>query len=288
MPTRTQQSDLLSVAYASHGDTRHIALFPADPGECFEFAVQAFDLAERFQTPTFVVSDLDIGMNDWMCPRLRWNDEYRPDRGEVLTAEQLDRIGRFSRYLDTDGDGVAARSLPGVHPAGAYFVRGSGHDQHAGYTEDPTEYVRVMERLALKHRTAAGAVPAAEIHISPGARLGLISIGGCHAALLESIDRLAAAGFAVDYMRIRAFPFGGEVRQFLDTHQTLLVVEQNRDAQLRSLLAIETDTDPARMHSLTRYGGFPLTAGDVVDEVLTRFARAEPVLGISAELVMRE
>ncbi|MFW6201753.1 MAG: 2-oxoacid:acceptor oxidoreductase family protein, partial [Gemmatimonadota bacterium] len=163
MPTRTQQGDLMMVAYASHGDTKHIVLFPADPAECFDFAVRAFDLAERFQTPVFVVSDLDIGMNDWVVPRLEWDDGYRPDRGEVLDAERLERIERFHRYLDEDGDGVAARTLPGVHPKGAYFTRGSGHDKYGAYTEDDVGYTEVVDRLARKLETAAGHVPAPEI-----------------------------------------------------------------------------------------------------------------------------
>src|SRR5213595_2193607 len=160
MPTRTQQGDLLSIAYLSHGDTKHIALFPANPEECFYLAVEAFDLAERFQTPVFVVSDLDIGMNDWMAPRLTWDDTYRPDRGKVLDAEALERIQRFSRYLDVDGDAIAARTLPGVHPKGAYFVRGSGHDKFGAYTEDSAAYQEVVDRLAVKFASAAAAVPA--------------------------------------------------------------------------------------------------------------------------------
>src|SRR6185312_7880963 len=165
MPTRTQQCDLLSIAYLSHGDTKHIALFPANPEECFYLSVDAFDLAERFQTPVFVVSDLDIGMNDWMCRRFKWDDNYKPDRGKVLTAAELDRIERFSRYLDSDGDGIAARSLPGVHPRGGYFTRGSGHTKHATYTEDSDEYQEVIDRLARKLDTASRAVPAPELYM---------------------------------------------------------------------------------------------------------------------------
>src|SRR6184192_15331 len=213
MPTRTQQADLLSIAYLSHGDTKHIALFPADPGECFYMSVTAFDLAERFQTPVFVVSDLDIGMNDWMVKRLTWDDEYRPDRGKVLDAEALERIQRFSRYLDVDGDGIAARSLPGVHPKGAYFVRGSGHDKHGAYTEDAAEYQEVVDRLAKKLKTAEEAVPAPEIHQRNGATapIGLVALGGTHAAMLEAREVLAGQDIDVDYMRIKAFPFGEAV-----------------------------------------------------------------------------
>jgi 2-oxoglutarate ferredoxin oxidoreductase subunit alpha len=267
MPTRTQQADLLSIAYLSHGDTKHIALFPANPEECFYHAIDAFDLAERFQTPVFVVSDLDIGMNDWMVKRLRWNDGYRPDRGKVLTAEQVAALPRFSRYLDVDGDGIAARTLPGVHPKGAYFVRGSGHDKHAAYTEDSAEYREVVDRLAKKLRTAESAVPAPEIHGAGDGEIGLVAIGGCHAAMLEATARLRAQGLSVDYMRIKAFPFSPSVSEFIDAHERCFVVEQNRDAQLRSLLAIETGIARDRMTAVLDYGGLPLTASFVVDEV---------------------
>jgi 2-oxoglutarate ferredoxin oxidoreductase subunit alpha len=268
MPTRTQQADLLSIAYLSHGDTKHIALFPANPGECFSMTVAAFDLTERFQTPVFVVSDLDIGMNDWMVPRLTWDDGYRPDRGKVLGAEELERIKRFSRYLDVDGDGIAARSLPGVHPKGAYFVRGSGHDKHAAYTEDADEYREVVDRLAKKLKMAEEAVPAPELYQNgKDSSVGLIALGGTHAALLEACDKLAADGIVVDYMRIKAFPFGEAVRRFLETHDTIFVVEQNRDAQLRSLLAIETGLARDRMTPVLDYGGLPLTADFVTAEV---------------------
>jgi 2-oxoglutarate ferredoxin oxidoreductase subunit alpha len=269
MPTRTQQADLLSIAYLSHGDTKHIALFPSNPAECFSMSVSAFDLSERFQTPVFVVSDLDIGMNDWMVKRLTWDDGYRPDRGKVLDADQLARIQRFSRYLDVDGDGIAARSLPGVHPKGAYFVRGSGHDKHAAYTEDAAEYREVVDRLAKKLKTAEEAVPAPEILSRNGssASIGLVALGGTHAAMLEARDALAAQGIDADYMRIRAFPFGSAVRQFLESHETLFVIEQNRDAQLRSLLTIETGTPRDRMTSVLDYGGLPLTAELVTGEI---------------------
>ena len=269
MPTRTQQADLLSIAYLSHGDTKHIALFPANPGECFYMSLAAFDLAERFQTPVFVVSDLDIGMNDWMVKRLTWDDNYRPDRGKVLDAEQLERIQRFSRYLDVDGDGIAARSLPGVHPKGAYFVRGSGHDKHGAYTEDAAEYQEVVDRLAKKLKTAEEAVPAPEIHQRNGATapIGLVALGGTHAAMLEAREVLAGQDIDVDYMRIKAFPFGEAVRHFLDAHETVFVVEQNRDAQLRSLLTIETGVPRDRLRPILDYGGLPLTAERVIGDV---------------------
>lgn len=277
MPTRTQQGDLLSIAYLSHGDTKHIALFPANPEECFYLAVEAFDLAERFQTPVFVVSDLDIGMNDWMCPRLKWDDAYRPDRGKVLGAEDLEKIQRFSRYMDADGDGIAARSLPGVSPRGGYFTRGSGHDKHAAYTEDSADYQEVVDRLTRKFTTAAAAVPAPEMHLANAngvaAPIGIISVGGCHAAVLEAVDRLRADGRPVDYMRVRAFPFAESVRAFIESHQRCYVVEQNRDGQLRTLLAIETGLARDRMSSILDYAGLPLTADAVVNGVLTSESR---------------
>jgi len=272
MPTRTQQGDLLSIAYLSHGDTKHIALFPANPEECFYLAVEAFDLAERFQTPVFVVSDLDIGMNDWMCKKLKWDDAYRPDRGKVLGAEELDSITKFSRYFDTDGDGIAARTYPGVHPRGGYFTRGSGHDKHAAYTEDSNDYLEVVDRLATKLRTAANKVPAPEMHLEREgsvAEIGIISLGGCHGAVLEAVDRLRKSEHTVDYMRIRAFPFCDDVRAFVEAHPRCYVVEQNRDGQLRSLIAIETGIARDAMTSILDYGGMPLTADRVVDGVLS-------------------
>ncbi|HVZ78782.1 MAG TPA: 2-oxoacid:acceptor oxidoreductase subunit alpha [Gemmatimonadaceae bacterium] len=267
MPTRTQQGDLMAIAYASHGDTKHIMLFPANPAECFHMAVQAFDLAERFQTPVFVVSDLDIGMNDWMVPRLQWDDGYVPDRGKVLTAADLEQVKKFSRYLDVDGDGIAARTLPGVHPKGAYFTRGSGHDKHAAYTEDAAEYQEVVDRLKRKVDGAATHVPAPGLHGHAGADVGLISIGGCHAAVLEALDLLHDHGIDAEYMRIRGFPFAPSVREFLESHEQVFVVEQNRDAQLRSLLALETGVARDEMIAVLDYGGLPLTAERVVQAV---------------------
>jgi 2-oxoglutarate ferredoxin oxidoreductase subunit alpha len=270
MPTRTQQGDLMLCAYASHGDTKHIVLFPADPKECFEFAVAAFDLAERFQTPTFVVSDLDIGMNDWMIPTLKWDDSHRPDRGKVLTAEDLEDIQKFYRYLDVDGDHVAARTLPGVHPKGAFFTRGSGHDKYGRYTEDSDAYVEVVDRIKRKVDSAGDHVPTPEIHGS-GSSVGLVSLGGCHWAVLEARDDLARRGVIVDYMRVRGFPFNDTVVDFLGAHERVFVVEQNRDEQLRKLLTIETGCANDRLASITYYGGQPLSKGHVLDG-LTRLA----------------
>ena len=274
MPTRTQQGDLMLCAYASHGDTRHICVYPADPREAFEFAAAAFDLAERFQTPVFVLSDLDIGMNDWMIPKLTWDDRYRPDRGKVLTAEQLDQVKTFHRYLDTDGDGVPYRTLPGTHPKGAYFTRGSGHNRYGVYTEDSDEYVDVLDRIDRKIQHAARAVPAPVIRTSPGAKLGLVTIGGCHAACMEAMDLLARDGVALDYMRVRGFPFGDDVRVFLEAHDMNFIVEQNRDAQLRSLLMLETGVPLEKLESVRYYGGFPMSAHHVITGVKAKLEKA--------------
>ena len=272
MPTRTQQADLLSLAYASHGDTKHLVLFPADPHECFQMSVEAFDLAERFQTPVFVASDLDIGMNDWMIPRLQWDDAYRPDRGKVLDAAALEKLPRFSRFLDVDGDGVAARTLPGVGGKGAYFVRGSGHDKYAAYTEDSDAYQEVVDRLKRKFEHAAAAMPKPAILRRKGAEVGLVTLGGCDAAVREAADRLQEAGIAADVMRIRGFPFGTEVADFLGEHEHTFVIEQNRDAQLRSLLMIELGVPRDELIPILDYGGMPLTAQVVVDAVSARVA----------------
>ena len=274
MPTRTQQGDFFEVVYASHGDTRHIALFPADPRECFDFAVRSFDLAERFQTPVFLVSDLDIGMNDWVCDRLEWDDAYRPDRGKVLSAEELERMEKYHRYLDVDGDEIPLRSLPGVHEKGAYFTRGSGHTKWGTYTEDSDEYVEVVDRLDRKILSAASEVPQPEIVRADGASLGLVTVGGCRGAVLEALEELAHRGIAVDYLRVRAFPFPGSVEAFLLEHDLNFVVEQNRDAQLRSILVLETAAEKDRLASVRYYGGLPMSAHHVVDGVLARLEEA--------------
>jgi 2-oxoglutarate ferredoxin oxidoreductase subunit alpha len=274
MPTRTQQGDLMLCAYASHGDTRHICLYPSDPREAFECAVAAFDLAERFQTPVFVLSDLDIGMNDWMVPKLSWDDSYRPDRGKVLSPAELDHVKTFHRYVDVDGDGITYRTLPGVHPAGAYFTRGSGHNRFGVYTEDADEYVDVVDRIDRKIQSAARAVPAPVIRTTSGAEVGIVTVGGCHAACVEALDLLAADGVTVDYMRVRGFPFGDEVRAFLDSHAVNFIVEQNRDAQLRSLLMLETGVPVERLESVRYYGGFPMSAHHVIAAVKARLEKA--------------
>ena len=270
MPTRTQQADIMMCAYASHGDTKHIVVFPANPYECFEFAVQAFDLAERFQTPVFMLSDLDIGMNDWVVPELRWDDAYVWDRGPVLSDEDLSRMSEFFRYNSANDDFVAARTLPGSDEKGAYFIRGSGHDKYGHYTENPPEYQEVVDRLKKKHAAAAAHVPAPVIERRDGAAIGVITIGSCDLAVREALDQLADAGLPADYLRVRGFPFVAEVRAFVEEHEHCFVVEQNRDAQLRSLISIETGVGIERMHPVLAYGGFPLSAQQVVDSVLAK------------------
>jgi len=267
MPTRTQQGDLLSCAYASHGDTRHICLYPADPGECFQMAVEAFDLAERLQTPVLVVSDLDIGMNDWMVREFPWDDAYRPDRGKVLTAEQIESLEKFHRYLDPDGDGIPWRTLPGVHPKAAYFTRGSGHNQFGAYTEDAAEYQQVLDRLLRKWQTARQCVPRALLE-GEGSEIGIVSIGSGDSAVREALALLRAQGVAIDYLRVRAFPFGEEVERFLAGHRLVFVAEQNRDAQLRALLTLETAVEKAKLRSLLHYSGLPVSSRFIVDGVL--------------------
>jgi 2-oxoglutarate ferredoxin oxidoreductase subunit alpha len=273
MPTRTQQGDVLECAYASHGDTKHILLFPANPHECFHFAVKCFDLAERFQTPVFMLSDLDIGMNDWRISRLKWDESYTPDRGRVLTAEELEKLPKFQRYFNEDVDFVAARTLPGLNAKGAYFTRGSGHNKYGGYTEIPDEYQEVMDRLLQKHKAAAKWVPEPEFlerHDAGGkpSRFGVITLGGCDVAVREALDVLDRQGTPADYMRIRAFPFGKSVEDFLDSHEFCFVVEQNRDAQLRSLLTLETPVPKEKLKSVLIYGGFPLSSSSVVQGIL--------------------
>jgi 2-oxoglutarate ferredoxin oxidoreductase subunit alpha len=269
MPTRTQQADILLCAYASHGDTKHILLFPANPAECFEFAVNAFDLAERFQTPIFLMSDLDIGMNDWVVPQLTWNDAYVPDRGRVLSDVDLAGIKEFYRYADPDEEFVTPRTLPGSDSKGAYFIRGSGHDKYGHYTESPVEYQQVVDRLKAKHASSAMHVPAPVIQRRNGATIGVITLGSCDLAVREAIELLEGLGLAADFMRVRGFPFVEQVRRFVEEHDHCFVVEQNRDAQLRSLISIETGVAIEKMHPVLAYGGFPLSAQFVVDAITT-------------------
>jgi len=229
--------------------------------------VKSFDLAERFQTPVIMLSDLDIGMNDWVVPRFQWDDNYRPDRGRVLTAEQLENLPRFSRYSDEDENHVPPRSLPGIHSKGAFFTRGSGHNKFGGYTEIPDEYQEVMDRLARKHKASAKFVPAPLIEKAEGATFGIVTVGGCDMAVREAVELLAQRGIAADYMRVRGFPFDEPVEEFLESHEVNFVIEQNRDAQLRALLVLETGIAKDKLHSILVYGGFPLSASSVIDQI---------------------
>ncbi len=267
MPTRTQQSDILSCAYASHGDTKHVLLFPADPAECFTMAQDAFDFAERLQTPVIVMSDLDVGMNDWMVPEFEFDESRVVDRGKVLSARELEEMDKFYRYLDVDGDGIPYRTLPGEHPKGSYFTRGSGHTKHGAYTEDSAAYQDVMDRLLVKWETAREILPAADIDASKFNRAGILTIGSGHGACVEARDRLAADKTNLNYCRVRSFPFGDDVRQFIDDHDVIYVVEQNRDAQLRSLLMLDLDVPNEKLVSVLHYDGMPINAGFVVDKI---------------------
>lgn len=271
MPTRTQQGDLLSCAFASHGDTRQVCLFPADPAECFSTAIEAFDLAERLQTPVIVLSDLDIGMNDWMVPELQWDDRYVPDRGKVLHPEQLESVAQFYRYRDVDGDGVCARTYPGEHPRGAYFTRGSGHNERGAYTEDAVEYQAVVDRLARKWETARTLVPQ-PVKLDGGNNAAIVTVGSCDGAAREARDRLAVRGIHVDYLRVRAFPFSNQVREFIEQRERVYVVEQNRDAQLRTLLINDLEVDPACLLPVLFYDGLPIAASGIVDSIVADMA----------------
>jgi len=273
MPTRTQQCDILSCAYASHGDTKHVLLFPANPEECFYMTPVAFDMAERLQTPVMVLSDLDIGMNDWMVPELQWDESYVPDRGKVLSAEQLEKMDKFYRYLDVDGDGIPYRTLPGVHPKGAYFTRGSGHTKLGAYTEDAAAYQDVIDRLLVKWETARSLLPKAEIRYSKFNKAGILTVGSGDGACIEALDRLAKQDIHLNYCRVKSFPFGDEVSEFIEQHDLVYVVEQNRDAQLRTLLITDINADQRKLVPMLHYNGMPINSGFVVDKVLEEIAK---------------
>ena len=260
MPTRTQQSDVLAAAYASHGDTKHPVLFPATPKECFDFAAQALDLADRLQTPIIVLSDLELGMNDNLSEPFEWDDTRTYDRGKVLNAEQLDATEVFGRYLDVDGDGIGYRTLPGTHPdKGSFFTRGTSRDEFAAYTESPEAYERNMQRLLLKWDTAASLVPAPEVQ-SNGASVGVIYYGTTALPMPEALDLLATEGIALDTCRVRAFPFNEDVEDFVNDHDLVFVIEQNRDAQMRKLLINEKDFDPKKLVAINYYAGLSISA----------------------------
>ena len=262
MPTRTQQSDVLACAYASHGDTKHVLLFPEDPGECFEFAAAALDLADRLQTPVFVMSDLDIGMNQRLCAPFQWEDARSHDRGKVMTAEDLDAGKEFARYKDVDGDGIPYRTWPGTHAArGAYFTRGTSRDPQAKYSERGADYIYNMQRLLQKFDTAKALVPQPVARQSNMlASQAAIYYGSTSPAMAEAVELLREDGIALDTLRIRAFPFPDSIHDFIKAHESVFVIEQNRDGQLRSLLVNEFGIDPARLVALLHYDGTPITA----------------------------
>ncbi|HEX5031460.1 MAG TPA: 2-oxoacid:acceptor oxidoreductase subunit alpha [Candidatus Eisenbacteria bacterium] len=267
LPTRTSQADLLSVAFLSHGDTKHVILFPATVQDCYEYGMRAFDLAERLQTPVFVLSDLDIGMNTWMSQPFRY-PENPWDRGKVLSASDLERVKKFERYRDVDGDAIPYRTLPGTnHPLAAYFTRGSGHDEAARYTESSEAYPRVMDRLARKFETAKTLVPAPFIEKAQGAEVGLIAFGSTHHAMDETRDRLRTEGTPTSYLLLRAYPFPEEVERFVRGHKRVYVVEQNRDAQMAALLRMEYPELAPRIRSVLHYDGLPIDAESILKGV---------------------
>jgi 2-oxoglutarate/2-oxoacid ferredoxin oxidoreductase subunit alpha len=270
LPTRTQQSDILAMANCSHGDTKHIVLIPGSVSECFDMAVDAFDLSERFQTPVFVMSDLDLGMNNWMSDTFTYPTR-KLDRGKVLSAEDLDRLGKFERYRDADGDGIPYRTLPGTgHPLAAYFTRGSGHNEKALYSERPDDYQRNMDRLLKKFDTARSHVPQPEIEYANGARVGILAFGTTHWAIIESQDQLKREyGVPTSYYRLRAFPFTKHLEEFFRKHDRVYVVEQNRDAQMAGLIKLELPIElAAKLRSIRHYSGIPIDARFVTDELI--------------------
>jgi 2-oxoglutarate ferredoxin oxidoreductase subunit alpha len=269
MPTRTQQSDVLLCAYASHGDTRHILLFPQDPHECFEMGAAAFDIAERMQTPVFVLTDLDIGMNDRLCEPFAWDDARSYDRGKVMTAEELESGKDFARYLDVDGDGIPWRTLPGTHPdKGAFFTRGTTRNPRARYSEAGSDYIYNMERLRRKFETAKTVVPAPVLRASAEATsYGVIYYGSTAPAMDEALALLASEGHHVNALRIRAFPFAAEIDQFIEDHELVFVVEQNESAQLRTLLVNEGEHAPKKLAKVLHYDGTPITARFIADSI---------------------
>jgi 2-oxoglutarate ferredoxin oxidoreductase subunit alpha len=287
MPTRTGQPDIISCAYASHGDTKHVLLFPSNPTECFSMGAEAFDLAERLQTPVMVMSDLDIGMNDWITDPFEWDDAKAHDRGKVLSAEQLEAFKTvkgqpWGRYQDVDGDAIPYRTLPGTHPTmGAFFTRGTSHDENARYTEDGTIHQRVIDRIRRKFDTAATYVPKPEIDIrDKNVKVGLIYFGANRPAVLEGLDELERAGVRLNAMRLKAFPFNEDVKAFCAAHDQIFVVEQNRDAQMRQLLMTEANVPGTKLIATLSYDGTPMTAAFVRKAVL---ARLHPEKAAAAE-----
>ncbi len=270
MPTRTQQSDILLAAYASHGDTKHILLFPSDPKECFDLQALSFDLAEQFQTPVLVMIDLDLGMNEHISPPFEWDDQKKYDRGKVYSAEDLEHLKSFGRYLDVDGDGIPYRTLPGTHASkGSFFTRGTSRDEYARYTEESDAYVRNMDRLVKKWNTAKKVVPPPICYQDQDRyEEGMIFFGTSTHSSLEAIDILKSEGVGMDAMRLLSFPFSKKVKNFIQKHQKVYVVEQNRDAQMRSLLINELGVNPKKLVPVLNYDGMPVTAHFISQEIL--------------------
>lgn len=267
LPTRTSQGDLISTYFLSHGDTKHPILLPASVEECYEFSVQAFDMAERLQTPVFVLTDLDLAMNNWMADPFEYPKEPF-DRGKVLNAEDLERLGGFARYKDVDGDGIPYRTLPGTnHPKAAYFTRGSGHNENAAYTEKAEDYVNLMDRLKRKWETAQKLIPVGIADMNKDAKIGIIAFGSTHWAVLECRDQLSARGIPTSYFRIRALPFTHRVKDFVDAHDHVYVVEQNRDGQMLDLIRMEFPMLATKLHSVRHYSGIPIDAQFITDHI---------------------
>jgi 2-oxoglutarate ferredoxin oxidoreductase subunit alpha len=270
MPTRTQQSDLLACAYASHGDTKNVLLIPCDPKECFAFGADAFDLAERLQTPIIIMSDLDLGMNDHISAPLEWDENRKYDRGKVLGTDDLEQMKeKWGRYLDVDGDGICYRTIPGSHPTkGAYFTRGTSHNQYAAYTEESSDYEANMKRLLVKWETARGLIPAPKIKIrDPEYKIGLIFYGTSTHSTYEAVSRFSQEGVKLNSLRVRAFPFQDEVVEFVDRHEVVFVIEQNRDGQLRTMLTSECGIDPKKLQSILNIDGLPITANFITNSI---------------------
>lgn len=289
MPTRSQQSDILAAAYASHGDTKHVLLFPATPSECFEMSAQSFDLAEQLQTPVILMTDLDLGMNDWMSPPLEWDDNTEMDRGKVLDAAGLDAAEKWGRYLDVDGDGICYRTLPGTHPSkGAFFTRGSSKNEMAVYSESGEDYVKNVDRLLRKFETAKGYVPRPKTHPpievkkpKTQLKIGALFFGTSASPAYEAVEMLAEEGYPIDTMRIRAFPFHQEMDKFIHDHNVVFVIEQNRDGQMRQLIMNECQIEPDKLISVLNYSGTPITArhiaGKIRETIGTRKAKVVPL-----------
>lgn len=277
MPTRTQQSDILEAAYASHGDTKHVLLFPSTPKECFDMTVESFDLAEQLQTPVIILTDLNLGMNDHISPPLTWDDSKLFNRGKVLTAEQLDKMEKFGRYLDVDKDGITYRTIPGTHPTkGSFFTRGTSRDEYAAYTEDSAAYQRNMDRLIVKWNTAKTVVPEPELFQKTNSReVGIFFFGTSTYSAEEAMDILKQEGIEVDALRLKSFPFTAEVEDFIRSHKQVFVIEQNRDAQMKSLIMIELQVDPNKLISVLNYDGMPITA-DTILKQMKKFLPSTP------------